>query len=107
MARQIGWVPRLLIGVVLLYIGILILWPVAAIFQGAFSEGMGAFVAILNKADVQNAFWLTFELATIVPSVPLTTRAIAASSKVSQNAFCTSALVRIAKNAPTPSENAP
>ncbi len=33
--------------------------------SGAFSEGVGAFVAILNKADVQNAFWLTFELAAI------------------------------------------
>ncbi len=59
------WVPCLLIGIVLAYIGILIIWPVAAIFQGAFSEGVGAVLDILSQPAVQHAFLLTFELAII------------------------------------------
>ncbi len=67
--KRSSWVPRLLIAVVLAYIGILILWPVAAIFQGAFSEGVGAVLDVLGRPDVQNAFWLTFELAAIALAV--------------------------------------
>ena len=48
-----SWGPRLLIGIVLLYVGLLILWPVAAIFQGAFSQGVEAVLQILAKPDVQ------------------------------------------------------
>jgi sulfate transport system permease protein len=52
-----------LIGGVLLYIGILILAPLVAIFQGAFAEGIGAFFTALNDPEVWRAFWLSIVLA--------------------------------------------
>lgn len=63
MRKQYGWVPRILIGIALAYLTILILVPIAAIFQGAFSRGAGQFVEELSKPDVLQAFWLTFILA--------------------------------------------
>ncbi|MCX7852233.1 MAG: sulfate ABC transporter permease subunit [Caldilineales bacterium] len=56
-------VSRLLIGAVLLYIGILIVAPVGAIVHGAFSRGLGAFLAALNQPDVFHAFQLTLILS--------------------------------------------
>ncbi|MGB8645904.1 MAG: sulfate ABC transporter permease subunit [Anaerolineae bacterium] len=64
-----GWAPRILIGIALAYIGILILWPVAAIFQGAFAQGVDAALAILTLPDVQQAFLLTIELAAVAVMV--------------------------------------
>ena len=58
-----GWGAQLLIAVSLLYLAVLILWPVAAIFQGAFARGAGRFLQELSKPDVLHAFWLTFLLA--------------------------------------------
>src|SRR5919199_6614674 len=63
MRTQQGWLPRILIGLALAYLGVLIVWPVAAIFQGAFSRGVGRFVEELTQPDVLQAFWLTFALA--------------------------------------------
>ncbi len=60
-----GWVPRILIGLAVGYVGILILWPVAAIFQGAFADGIAPALEILALPDVQHAFILTAELAAI------------------------------------------
>lgn len=56
-------VSHLLMGVVLVYVGILILAPVGAIVYGAFSRGVGAFLAALNRPDVAHAFKLTLLLS--------------------------------------------
>lgn len=60
-----GWVPKLLIGVVLLYIAILILLPLGAIFQGAFARGTAAFFSALAEPQVTAAFRLSLMLAAI------------------------------------------
>lgn len=60
------WRPRtssILIGIVLLYIGVLILAPLAAIIFGAFSRGVGPFVSALTHPDALHAFWLTLMLS--------------------------------------------
>lgn len=44
MRKPNGWLARILIAIVILYIAFLILLPVAAIFQGAFSKGVTAFL---------------------------------------------------------------
>lgn len=53
----------LLIGVVLTYIGILVLLPLLAIVQGAFVEGILPFFESLNDPQVWRAFWLSIVLA--------------------------------------------
>jgi sulfate transport system permease protein len=53
----------LAIGGVLAYIGILIFAPLAAIVQGAFSEGAGPFIEALNHPEVWRAFSLSIALA--------------------------------------------
>ncbi len=63
MHNQNVWVRRILISIALLYLVILVGAPVAAIFQGAFVRGIGAFVDALNRPDVLQAFWLTLVLA--------------------------------------------
>jgi len=60
-----SWGRRLLIGIVLGYIGILILAPVAAIIVGAFERGVGAFIAALSQPDVLHAFGLTLALSAV------------------------------------------
>ncbi len=63
MHNQKSWVPQVLIAIALAYLAILIVWPVVAIFQGAFSRGVGPFIEVLSQSDVLQAFWLTFVLA--------------------------------------------
>jgi sulfate transport system permease protein len=53
----------LLIGIVLAYLGVLILWPLLAVLQGAFAEGVGRFFAELSQPELRRAFWLTLVLA--------------------------------------------
>ncbi|MFN8473537.1 MAG: molybdate ABC transporter permease subunit [Anaerolineae bacterium] len=55
-------VRRLLIAIVLIYMGILILAPLAAIVQGAFSRGLAPVIDTLRDADVIHAFWITLVL---------------------------------------------
>ncbi|MGH2543297.1 MAG: sulfate ABC transporter permease [Ardenticatenaceae bacterium] len=52
-----------LIGLVWLYIGLLILWPLTAVFRGAFAEGVGRFLQELSDPTLQRGFWLTLVLA--------------------------------------------
>ncbi|MFN8485179.1 MAG: molybdate ABC transporter permease subunit [Anaerolineae bacterium] len=58
-------VRRLLIGIVLLYMGILILAPLAAILWGAFSRGLAPILATLADPDVLHAFWVTLILCAV------------------------------------------
>jgi sulfate transport system permease protein len=61
--KPTGWLPRGLIALVLAYIGGLVLLPIAAIFQGAFAQGIARFLDTFADPQVQQAFVLSFELA--------------------------------------------
>src|SRR5689334_9916162 len=61
-----SWLKWLLIGIVVMYIGVLILAPLAALVAGAFSGGVGAIVAALSQPDVLSAFWRTLLISLIV-----------------------------------------
>jgi len=61
--RRRTMVSGLLISAVLLYVGILIVAPIAAILYGAFERGLGAFLATLSQPDVLHAFGLTIALS--------------------------------------------
>ena len=53
----------LLLGVVLVYAGLLIIAPLVSIIQGAFAKGVAPLLSALSQPDVIAAFQLTFELA--------------------------------------------
>lgn len=65
------WTRRILIAVVLLYVGVLILTPIAALIVGALSEGLGAVLKALTQPDVLQAFWLTLKISLVVVAVQL------------------------------------
>lgn len=58
-----GLMPKILIALALAYLAILVGLPIAAIFQGAFAQGVGRFVESLTDPDLAKAFVLTLELA--------------------------------------------
>ncbi len=60
------WRRRLLIGIVVLYVGVLILAPLVALVRGAFQEGEAAVWQALNQPDVWKAFWQTVQIGLIV-----------------------------------------
>jgi len=63
------WIRRCLIAIVLIYVGVLILAPIAALLRGAFVDGLGAILEALNQPDVFSAFWRTIEICLIVVAV--------------------------------------
>lgn len=63
------WVRRVLIGVVFLYLGFLILAPLAALVVSAFQQGLGALVDALGQPEVLSAFWLTIWIGLLVVCV--------------------------------------
>lgn len=65
MRNPAGVLPKVLIGIVLLYVAALILLPVFAIFQGAFSQGVSAFIQAILNPQALAAFWLSIQLAII------------------------------------------
>ena len=65
-SRGTVWMRRALIATVLIYVGTLILAPIAALVAGAFHEGLGAILQALNQPDVMAAFWLTIKISLIV-----------------------------------------
>ena len=50
---------RILIGLVLLWFGVLILLPIGGIIHGAFLNGLAPFFSALNNPEACHAFWLT------------------------------------------------
>lgn len=58
-----GVLPKVLIGLVVLYLAALILVPVVAIFQGAFAKGIAVFFESLAQPNVLAAFQLSLTLA--------------------------------------------
>jgi sulfate/thiosulfate transport system permease protein len=59
------WRRRLLIALVVAYVAVLVLAPIAALIAGAFAEGLGAIVRVLSQPDVLSAFWRTLYIALI------------------------------------------
>ncbi len=60
-----AWGRGLLIGLVVAYVGALILAPLAALVAGAFRAGLGAAASALAAPDVRAAFWRTIQIALI------------------------------------------
>jgi sulfate transport system permease protein len=54
---------------VLLYLGILVIAPIAAILRGAFAEGIGAFLEVFAEPDVIHAMTLTVGIAVVAVAV--------------------------------------
>jgi sulfate transport system permease protein len=63
------WISRILIAVVVVYVGGLILVPIAALTAGAFEEGLKAFFESLLQPQVLQAFWTTLRISLIVVCV--------------------------------------
>jgi sulfate/thiosulfate transport system permease protein len=61
-----SWLKWLLIGIVVTYVAVLIVVPLAALIAGAFSGGLGAIGAALSEPDVISAFGRTLLIAVIV-----------------------------------------
>ena len=57
------WRRRLVIGIVMVYAGVLVLAPIAALISGAFAEGIGAILSALSEPDVLEAFGRTLAIA--------------------------------------------
>ena len=62
----INWLKWLLIGIVVAYVAVLIVVPLAALVGGAFSGGLGTIFAALSEPDVLSAFGRTLLIAVIV-----------------------------------------
>ena len=60
------WMRSLLIAVVVAYVGILILAPLAALVAGAFAQGLGEIIKELSQPDVLSAFGLTLFISVVV-----------------------------------------
>ena len=80
-----SWFAKLLIGIVVAYLAILILLPLAAIVQGAFSKGVEALIEALRAPDVQHAFLLSVQLAVAAVAVNALFGTIVAWVLVRQN----------------------
>jgi sulfate transport system permease protein len=59
------WRRRLLIGIVIAYVAVLILAPLAGLVSGAFADGVGAIITALSEEAVLSAFKLTVLIALI------------------------------------------
>jgi sulfate transport system permease protein len=64
-----AWLRRGLIAIVVAYVGVLILAPIAALAAGAFSEGLGAIITAISQPDVLSAFWRTLLVSLLVITV--------------------------------------
>jgi sulfate transport system permease protein len=69
--REGVWIRRVLITIVVTYVGFLILAPIGALAIGAFQEGLGAVVAALSQPDVIHAFGVTLMISMIVVVVQM------------------------------------
>jgi sulfate/thiosulfate transport system permease protein len=70
-AQRSSWVPAVLIGVAIGYLGLVLFLPALNVFIQAFHKGIGPFLENLTRPDFQNAVRLTLLLALI--AVPLNT----------------------------------
>lgn len=63
------WMRRMLVGVVLLYAGLLIILPIGALIAGAFADGLQPALATFQNPQVQRAFGLTLQISLLVVSI--------------------------------------
>jgi sulfate transport system permease protein len=61
-----AWRRWLLIAIVLGYVGVLIVAPLAALVTGAFAEGLGPIFTALGQPDILASFWLTLQISLVV-----------------------------------------
>jgi sulfate/thiosulfate transport system permease protein len=64
-----AWVRRVLVGVVVLYVGVLIVAPIGGLAVGALAEGPRAALATLADPAVVKAFALTIRISLIVVAI--------------------------------------
>ncbi len=82
-----GWLPKLLIALVVAYFSLLVLLPLAAIVQGAFSQGVSVFVQAVTAPPVLAAFSLSLQLALAAVAINTAFGTIVAWVLVRQNFF--------------------
>ncbi|NDJ17637.1 sulfate ABC transporter permease subunit CysW [Myxacorys almedinensis A] len=70
-AKRKSWVPTLLIGITIVYLGLVLYIPAANVFYQAFKNGIGPFIENLTQPNFIQAVRLTVMLAAI--AVPLNT----------------------------------
>ena len=61
-----SWLKWLLIGIVVCYVGVIVLAPLIGLLVGAFSGGLEAIVTALSRPDVLSAFWRTLLISLVV-----------------------------------------
>jgi sulfate/thiosulfate transport system permease protein len=59
-------IPGILIGIVIAYVGLLILTPLLALIWGAFGQGLGGVWNSLARPEFAGAFWRTLWIAVLV-----------------------------------------
>ncbi len=69
--RNKNWVPKVLIGIALVYLSLVIYIPTANVFVQAFKNGVAPFLANLIEPNFLHAAWLTLVIALI--TVPVNT----------------------------------
>ena len=69
--RNKNWVPKVLIGIALVYLSLVIYIPTANVFVQAFKNGIAPFFANLIEPNFLHAAWLTLVIASI--AVPVNT----------------------------------
>ena len=69
--RKKNWVPKVLIGIALVYLSLIIYIPAANVFVQAFKNGVAPFLANLIEPNFLHAAWLTLVIALI--TVPVNT----------------------------------
>ena len=70
-SKENPWIRRILVGLVMAYVGALIFSPVVALVFGAFQDGLGAILRSLIQPDVLQAFRLTLWISLVVVGVHL------------------------------------
>lgn len=60
------WLRRVLVTIVLVYVGILIVAPIAGLIVGALADGLGPVLATFQDPQVQKAFGLTLRISFLV-----------------------------------------
>ena len=70
-SKQANWVPALLIGIAIVYLGLILYIPAANVFYQAFHKGIGPFLHNLTQPNFIYAVRLTVLLAAV--AVPLNT----------------------------------
>lgn len=67
--RSRRWLRRVLVSVVLVYVGVLIVAPLAGLLYGALAEGLDAIAATFRDPQVQKAFGLTLRISFLVVAI--------------------------------------